>query len=436
MTPPIERLRYYDGEYLRAFDFAAEQAYHVDMRRRLNMALHLYGIVEGLQLSSITQAGISQVSVSAGMAIDPYGREILLLAPYTFDDQVDVGANRITVDGTYEVWIKYQRNADTPPSNGYAACNVTDQTTRWRETYKIVLLKKSNPVDVPAVTDDISEEDPDTDVSNGVLLGVVAVSPNSTTGAFSLVDKLNNPLKQPELTYVGLRAQRVVCPVDVTGFDVLAKQKGLTPPTSLDLEANVFAQQNLIVGDDFVVDQTKIQPPPKPVAPAVFPNPTGNVKVASDLFLQGNLYRTIGGKWLSFEEQVKALVPDVLVGIFQVTSPSPTDQSNGTFQFSVTSNRLKKIGSASATAAIAAVKWNTILEIFNNIQATDQFLVQIKQHVSASPSGTIDNGCDVQVAWEVAPTFQIPQGGGQPAKYESAIVELWISYVVVCYPPP
>src|SRR4051794_36350203 len=101
MTPPIERLRYYDGEYLRAFDFAAEQGYHNDMRRRLNMALHLYGIVEGLQLTVTSPANITQVLISPGMAIDPYGREILLLAPYTFDDQADVQANRIINPKTY-----------------------------------------------------------------------------------------------------------------------------------------------------------------------------------------------------------------------------------------------------------------------------------------------------------------------------------------------
>ena len=45
MSSPIERVRYYEGEYLRSADFDAEQSYHIEMRRRMNHALHLHGIV-------------------------------------------------------------------------------------------------------------------------------------------------------------------------------------------------------------------------------------------------------------------------------------------------------------------------------------------------------------------------------------------------------
>src|SRR5208337_2579073 len=231
MTPPIERIRYYDGEYLRAFDFAAEQGYHVDMRRRLNMALHLYGIVEGLQLTPSSNAGITQVSINPGMAIDPYGREIFLLAPYTFDDQADVLANHITSSGNYQVWIQYSRIADTPPSVGYASCNETDQTTRWRETCKVVLLKSSGTPDIPAVTDDISEENPDTDTSNGVFLGFVTVTPNSVTGAFSLPP--TQPA-QPAPVYIGLCAQQIQPPdfpdTVSPAFDITSSDGPLLPP--------------------------------------------------------------------------------------------------------------------------------------------------------------------------------------------------------------
>ena len=98
MTPPIDRVRYYDGEYLRAFDFADEQTYHMEMRRRLNMALHLWGIVEGLDITKDTEAGITQYAIEPGMAIDPYGREILVFAPYVLDETV-LTANQETEDG-------------------------------------------------------------------------------------------------------------------------------------------------------------------------------------------------------------------------------------------------------------------------------------------------------------------------------------------------
>jgi hypothetical protein len=36
----IERLNYYEGEFLGALDFQAEQEYHRDMRRRHNVGQH------------------------------------------------------------------------------------------------------------------------------------------------------------------------------------------------------------------------------------------------------------------------------------------------------------------------------------------------------------------------------------------------------------
>lgn len=43
----IVRLNYYEGEYLGAVDFEAEQVYHRDMRRRHNVGAHSWGIIAG-----------------------------------------------------------------------------------------------------------------------------------------------------------------------------------------------------------------------------------------------------------------------------------------------------------------------------------------------------------------------------------------------------
>jgi len=66
----IDRIRYYDGEFLRAFDFDDEQVYHLEMRRRLNRYLHLYGIAQGLDLVVSTDS--VGVTLPAGLAIDAY----------------------------------------------------------------------------------------------------------------------------------------------------------------------------------------------------------------------------------------------------------------------------------------------------------------------------------------------------------------------------
>lgn len=71
----IKRLKYFNSQFLVERDFNDEQAYHVEMRRRLNRALHTWGVAEGLE---VTATGQKEVTVAPGMAIDKEGREIVL----------------------------------------------------------------------------------------------------------------------------------------------------------------------------------------------------------------------------------------------------------------------------------------------------------------------------------------------------------------------
>lgn len=68
------RVRYREGQVLRAADLTAEQAYRRELRRRHNIAHHGWGIVRGLDLAP---AGLG-IAVQPGMAIDGYGRELVL----------------------------------------------------------------------------------------------------------------------------------------------------------------------------------------------------------------------------------------------------------------------------------------------------------------------------------------------------------------------
>ena len=111
MSNQIERLRYYDGEYLRSYDFTAEQAYHIEMRRRLNHRLHLHGIVYGLEIQQDQDSPPQPpyfYSILPGMAIDHSGREIFVPAPYPLSS-VNV-LNRPGLEGlkAYEVWLCYR----------------------------------------------------------------------------------------------------------------------------------------------------------------------------------------------------------------------------------------------------------------------------------------------------------------------------------------
>jgi hypothetical protein len=71
----VSRVRYYDQQILRAGDFVDEQAYHLAQRRRHNIAGHSWGIVYGLEL---TRNAHGDLAIQPGMAIDGYGRELVL----------------------------------------------------------------------------------------------------------------------------------------------------------------------------------------------------------------------------------------------------------------------------------------------------------------------------------------------------------------------
>jgi hypothetical protein len=99
MITTIDRVHFYERQYLRSFDLTAEQLYHIEMRRRLNLSLHLWGIVDGLDLRpSDVVPGLPQAyHVSRGMAIDAYGREIVVPLDYPLT-QADLERNRIQLD--------------------------------------------------------------------------------------------------------------------------------------------------------------------------------------------------------------------------------------------------------------------------------------------------------------------------------------------------
>lgn len=81
----LERLGYYNGQRLEAFDYRLEQSYHVAVRRLLNRGLFTPGVVSGFIVEKIA-GQTRKVRVRQGVALDPVGREIVLLD----DAEIDV----------------------------------------------------------------------------------------------------------------------------------------------------------------------------------------------------------------------------------------------------------------------------------------------------------------------------------------------------------
>jgi hypothetical protein len=454
----IDRVRYYDGEFLRAFDFNDEQTYHMEMRRRLNRYLHLYGIVHGLNLQGTQDAGVTQVSFLPGMAIDALGREIYVFAPYTLGDN-DITTNRITQAATYDVWLRYQKTPSTPPSSGYSNCNQANQYTRWVESFSVLLLQSpSTPFAHPGFAS--GDEDNPSEDQVGVLLGTVYIDPTSTSGTFS----------QPQFDWkrcrlLGVIAQRIHTP---RGYDALNPpayaesspqfqpfsflnspsgnlNQPLSPPASLEIMPNIFADQNMIVGNDF--------PLTTPAGgPTVTINPggtgdLGNVKISGDLYVQGNVYSLITSntpapspatlpapagtnEWVAIGAYVKALLQSGMPA-FVASQPQavmvPSSAPSAT-SFSVSGPSAPSIiittNLTSVTSVLAAYAAISGIQLNANVDLGAPVGVYIT-NVTGVP-GPLANQCTINVSYTVTGNFK---AGGQPS-----ILSFYLTAMATCLP--
>lgn len=78
--PELERNRYFTGKHMRARDFAADTRYLLDRHRLHNRLLHGWGIVCGLEVRHHPDKDCRNdwIEIEPGLAIDCYGREIVL----------------------------------------------------------------------------------------------------------------------------------------------------------------------------------------------------------------------------------------------------------------------------------------------------------------------------------------------------------------------
>jgi hypothetical protein len=423
-----ERLRYYDGEYLRSFDFAAEQSYHVSMRRRLHLALGLWGIAYGLNITTDTEGTVKTFAIAPGAAIDAYGRELFVFNPYQLTSDL-ITTNLITSPADYQLMLQYSLTPTTPPSAGYGTCN-GNQQTRFQERVNVLLWPQSQnlPSTEPAPTDALSET-PKID-GWAVPIGTVTVG-YAADGKTLTIQNATEVNRQ----YIGARLQRIVSPEDATAaFDIKAAQTPENPPASVEIDSNVYIPDNLIVGTNFSLTLDSGAPTP----PA-----TGNLKVAGDLFLQGSIFalNSTTSKWTSLqnfitslESSVTALLPQVVAGTTTVVIPlnNATDVSTGSSTvIAVPTTFQQGAFKAQVSASIAGVIWRN----HTTVQSVRALLgggeVEDSYSVTANPTITT-TGINLNFTWAIAPVKQMIVGGQNV--FVSAIDSLVVSYVVIFTP--
>ncbi len=123
------RVRFRERQVLRATDLAAEQAYLIAMRRRHNIAHHGWGIVNGLELQDTPE-----LAVQPGVAVDGYGRELIVSAPLAITDEAFTELDSDTLD----IWLFYDLVQVIVPQRGSWNCG-PGRNTRVREQASLLL---------------------------------------------------------------------------------------------------------------------------------------------------------------------------------------------------------------------------------------------------------------------------------------------------------
>ena len=75
----LKRVNYFLGQLLTQADFQAEQSYFRKKLRLHNLYQVGYGVVSGLEVS-VSKGSSGTIMVSPGVAVDPFGNEIILTA--------------------------------------------------------------------------------------------------------------------------------------------------------------------------------------------------------------------------------------------------------------------------------------------------------------------------------------------------------------------
>ena len=200
----ITRVRYRERQPLRAVDLSDEQAHRIAMRRRHNIAHHTWGVVRGLELA--VEEG--RPVVQPGMAVDGYGRELIVPQPVVLPAEA---FERLESDA-FDVWLVYGRVPVTPPQRGRWDCG-PGRHSRWHEEARLRLtpataIDPRRPPEVPEAHLDVGpHQEPPDDPAQAWPVYLGRVTRTSSDPAAYAVDRTQRP-------YAALIGEAVTAPSD------------------------------------------------------------------------------------------------------------------------------------------------------------------------------------------------------------------------------
>lgn len=286
---PATRVNYFDRQFIRLAELRDEQAYHMQLRRRHNLSHHSWGIVLGLE---IVKQDDGRPAVRPGLAVDGYGRELLLTSGRAVGRDVfdRYGTSRL------DVWLEYQLEL-FDDRLAPVECDGGDSSRRYRAEERGVLVftrggARPDPRHPPGVPAEAFEEPllatPDDPRKRWpVYLGrIVMELPASGTPTFEI--------DTTDRVYVGLNAEVIDHPGNVARIELGRRPKA-------DEERLVGDQQVVYEAGadrDFAVFVPREDGKPYPVL-AVYPDDT---QIRGATVVHGNL--VLDGASLEFRESI------------------------------------------------------------------------------------------------------------------------------------
>jgi hypothetical protein len=307
MPTDVERMRYYERQFLGATDFDLQQTYHRDSLRRHLIGPHTWGIATGLELTSDSSpAGGLDVTIEGGLAVDAFARTIVLL------DRVPLSKapfDLLPFQPTPQwivVALRYTEETTGQPTPGFEPCAAGGDEYRIRETYTVELEIEQNPVTVEG-----TPVDPTTIVADGsvpyqalpeddatrwtIALGRVqwqSSADPTVSGAFLDVDTSGR-------VYCGVVTSSVLAPAgQVIVRDRLASPPSLAPDGLLVVEGALSATGLVTAASGLDVDgavQVQLDPTSQLVIGTVdTANPSGPLDAQVTITDEGDI--TAAGK--------------------------------------------------------------------------------------------------------------------------------------------
>jgi hypothetical protein len=209
----IARPSFYEGQVLRAADLDLGQEYARGTVARHERYLHTPGIATGLDLSVDKSTGVVQVRLSAGVAIDATGRQIVVDRDETLAPE-DLDSLGVLIPSDTDPSVKQEerpwhpvflngRDERTTPPALSRGCGSNAQPNRTNEAYEI---SYGLPGEDASMLEPVEVTDgPHAESLVRVLIGYV-----QWDGASNFADAKALPKKGLTTPYAGARADEVV----------------------------------------------------------------------------------------------------------------------------------------------------------------------------------------------------------------------------------